>query len=137
MIFLECSTTLKTKTTKQTVSIDIKLKKTNETRNYLSKEIKHNNDLMSKKYKKVCKVFSYFENFLVFVSAVSGWISVSPFASSIDVAVGIANFEVGIKICAIPTGINTYKSVIMEKKKKHDQIMLLAKSKLNTVADCF
>ena len=103
MIFLECSTTLNTKTPKQIVSIDIKLKKINETRNYHSKEIKHNNDLMRKKYKKVCRVLSYFENFLVFVSAVSGWISVSLFASSVDVAVGIANFrnKVGIKICAI------------------------------------
>ena len=35
-------------------SIQSRLKKINERRNYLLKEIKHN-DLMSEKYKKTCK----------------------------------------------------------------------------------
>ena len=39
---------------------------------------------------------------------------------------------IGLKICAITAGIKKYKSIIKEKKKKHDKIVLLAKSKLNS-----
>ena len=39
----------------------------------------------------------------------------------------------GLKICAITAAIEKYKSVIKKKKKKHDKIVLLAKSKLNSI----
>ena len=38
-----------------------------------------------------------------------------------------------LKICVITTGIKKYKSIIKKKKKKHDNILQLAKSKLNSV----
>ena len=37
-----------------------------------------------------------------------------------------------LKTCVITAGIKKYKSVNKEKKKKHDKITLLAKSKLNS-----
>ena len=40
---------------------------------------------------------------------------------------------IGLKICAITAGIKRYKSIIKKKKKKHDEIVLLTKSKLNTI----
>ena len=40
---------------------------------------------------------------------------------------------IGLKICAIAAGIKKYKSIIKKKKKKHDKIVLLAKSKLNSI----
>ena len=40
---------------------------------------------------------------------------------------------IGLKICAITAGIKKYKSIIKKKKKKHDKIVLLAKSKLNSI----
>ena len=40
---------------KENVSLDFRLKKTDETRNYLLDEIKHN-DFMSETHKKVCRV---------------------------------------------------------------------------------
>ena len=39
---------------------------------------------------------------------------------------------VGLKICAITAAIKRYK-LIIKKKKKHDKIVLLAKSKLNSI----
>ena len=39
----------------------------------------------------------------------------------------------GLKICVITTKIKKYKSKIKRKKKKHDKIVLLAKSKLNGI----
>ena len=38
---------------------------------------------------------------------------------------------VGIKICATAAGIKKYKSITKKKKKKHDKIVLLAKTKLD------
>ena len=38
-----------------------------------------------------------------------------------------------MKICAIAAGIQNYKATIKKKKKKHDKIVLLAKSKLNSI----
>ena len=52
---------------KENVSLDSSLKN-NETRNYLLYAIKHN-DLMSKKHKNI-------EHFLVFVSDISGCLSI-------------------------------------------------------------
>ena len=42
---------------------------------------------------------------------------------------------IGLKICAIAAGIEKSKSIIKKKKKKHDKIVLLAKSKLNSIED--
>ena len=106
--------------------------KIDETRNYLLDEIKHN-DLMSEKYKKTCKYFNYVEHLLVLASTITGYVSISAFASLVCVPVGITSSAVGIKIFAIPAGIKKYKSIIKKKKKKHDKIVLLGKDKLNTI----
>ena len=41
--------------------------------------------------KQVCKALNYFKHFLIFISAVTGFISVFPFALLVGVPVGIAN----------------------------------------------
>ena len=48
-------------------------------------------------------------------------------------SIGITNSAVGLKICVITAGIKKYKSIIKKKKQKHDQLVLLAKSKLNNI----
>ena len=60
-------------------------------------------------------------------------ISISAFVSLFSILVGIKSSSVGIKMCAITAEIKKYKSIINEKKKKHDTIVLLAKSKLNSI----
>ena len=39
----------------------------------------------------------------------------------------------GLKVCAITAEIKKYKSIIKRKKKKHDKLVFLAKSKLNRI----
>ena len=51
----------------------------------------------------------------------------------LGIPIGITSYAVGLKICAIAAGIKKYKSIIKKKKKKHDKIVLLAKSKLNSI----
>ena len=58
---------------------------------------------------------------------------ISSFASLVCVPVGITSSAVGIKIFAITEGIKKYKSIIKKKNKKHDKIVSLGKTKLNTI----
>ena len=87
---------------------------------------------MSKKHKKVCLTLNYIEHFIL-GSTIIGCVSISAFASVFDIPIRITSSAIGLKICAITAGIKKYKSIIMEKKKKHDKIVLLAKSKLNSI----
>ena len=101
-------------------------------KNYFLEEIKQN-ELMSKKHKKVCTTLNYIEHFLILASTITGCVSISAFASLIGIPIGITSSAIGLKICAITAGIKKYKSIIKKKKKKHDKIVLLAKSKLNSI----
>ena len=104
----------------------------NETRNYFLKEVKQT-ELMSKKHKKVCTTLNYIEHFLILASTITWYISISVFASLLGIPIGITSSVIGLKICAIVAGIKKYKSVIKKKKKNSDKIILLAKSKLNSI----
>ena len=97
--------------------LDFRLRKIDETRNYLLDEINHN-ALMSEKYKKTRKHLNYVEHLLILVSTVTDCVSISAFASLVCVPVGIASSAVGKKICAITTGIKNYKSIIKKKKEE-------------------
>ena len=57
-------------------SLEFRLRKIDQTRNYLLDEIKHN-DLMSKKCKKTCKYLNYVEHLLILASTVTGFVSIS------------------------------------------------------------
>ena len=51
----------------------------------------------------------------------------------VGIPIGITSSEKGLKICAITAGIKRYKSIIQNKKNNHDEIVLLVKSKLNSI----
>ena len=99
-------------------------------RNYLSEKI-NQNDLMSKKHKKVYTPLNYTEHQLSLIFTVRGFVSMSGFALA-GIHIGITSSEIELKICVITAGIKKYKSIIKKKRKKHDKIVLLAKSKLNS-----
>ena len=83
---------------------------------------------MNKKHKKVCRVLNYIEYSLILISTVTGCVSISAVASLAGTLIGITSSAVGLKICVSTAGIKRYESIIKKKKKKHDQILLLAKS---------
>ena len=63
------------------------------------------------------KALTHFEHFLfLFVSVVSGSVSISIFASLVDIPVGIASPAIGLKICALTAGSKNYKPIIKKKK---------------------
>ena len=59
---------------------EFRLKKIDEIRNYLTEEI-NQSEVMSKKYKQVCKVLNYIEHLLIIISTITGCVSIS--ASSV------------------------------------------------------
>ena len=89
------------------------------------------NELMSKKHKKVFRVLHYIDHSLIAISTITGCISISTFASLLGIPIGIRSSAIELKIWVITAGIKKYKSIIKKKKNKHDKIVLLAKSQLN------
>ena len=70
---------------------------------------------------------------LILASTVPGCVSISAFPSLVCVPIGIASSAVGLKIFAVTAEIKKYKSIIKKKKKKYEEIVLLGKTKLNTL----
>ena len=96
-------------------SLKFRLRKSEEIRNYLLDEIKHN-DLMGEKRKKTRKYLNFAESLLILSSIITYCVSLSAFASL--VCVPSSSSEVGIKICGNTAGIKNYKSIIKKKKEK-------------------
>ena len=88
---------------------------------------------MSKNHIKVCTTLNYIEHFLILGSTITGCISISAFASLVGIPIGLISSAVGLKIFSMTAGIKKYKSIVKKKKKKHHEIVLLAKSKLNSI----
>ena len=59
---------------------------------------------MSRKHKNVFTTLNYIEHFLVLASTITGCISISNFASLLDISIEITSSVIGLKICAIAAG---------------------------------
>ena len=86
---------------------------------------------MSKKHEKFCRVLNYIDHSLIVYSTISGCVSISAFTSLVGIPIGIASSTIVLKTA----GIKMYTSIIEKKRKKHDKIVLLAKSKLFSIID--
>ena len=115
----------------ENISQEFRLKNIDEKRNYLIEEI-NQNELVSKSHKKVYIVLNYIGHLLILISTVNECVSISAFASLVGIPIGITSSAIGLNICGITAGIKKYKSIIKRKKNKHDKILSLAKSKLNS-----
>ena len=84
---------------------------------------------MSKRLSKYIASFDYFDKSLTVLSVTTGSISIASFATVIGALVGIvsANFSL---VFSISTGIIKTRR---NKKKKHNKIVMLARSKLNSI----
>ena len=86
---------------------------------------------MSKEHENVYRVLSYIEHLFILISTVTWYISIAGAASLVDISMGVTTYAIGLKLCVILVGIKKYKTIIMKKKKKHDEILSLAKTKLS------
>ena len=90
------------------------LKERDGRRNCFIEEIKQD-ELISKKHKKFYKILNYTEHLLILASAVTGCVSISAFACSVGILVGIVSYAA--KTCVVTAGIKKYKSVIKKKRR--------------------
>ena len=95
----------------ENISQEFRLKNIDETKKYLIEEI-NRNELMSKKHKKVYTALNYIEHFIILASTITGYVSISAFASLVGILIGITSSAIGLKICAITAGNKKYNSII-------------------------
>ena len=88
----------------ENISQKFRLKNIDQTKNYLIEEI-NRNELMSKKHRNICTTLNYTEHFFILGSTITGYISISAFASLFGIPVGITSSAIGLKICAITAAI--------------------------------
>ena len=100
--------------------------------NYFYQEINQRKSC-SKKLSKYVTTFDYIDKILIVLSATSSGVSIISFTSIIGAPVGIASASLTL-IFSLTTGIvKKLLNITRNKKKKHDKILVLAKSKLNSI----
>ena len=107
-----------------------RLNKISEIKDYFVAEIKER-ELMSKRLSKYIASFDYFDKSLIVLSVTTGSISIASFATVIGAPVGIVNASFSLAF-SIFIGIVKNLLKTRNKKKKHNQIVMLARSKLNS-----
>ena len=100
--------------------------------NYFHQEINQRKSC-SKKLSKYVTTFDYIDKILIVLSATSSGVCIISSASVVGAPVGIASASFTL-IFSLTTGIiKKLLSITRNKKKKHDKILMLAKSKLNSI----
>ena len=88
---------------------------------------------MSKRLSKYIASFEYFDKSLIVLSVTTGSISIASFATVIGAPVGIVSASFTLAF-SISTGIiKKLLKTTRNKKKKHNKIVMLARSKLNSI----
>ena len=100
--------------------------------NYFYQEINQRKSC-SKKLNKYVTTFDYPDKILIILSVTSSGVSIISFTSIIGAPVGIASASLTL-IFSLTTGVvKKLLNITRNNKKKHDKILMLAKSKLNSI----
>ena len=87
----------------------------------------------SKKLSKYVTYFDYIDKILIVLSATTVGVSIVSFTTAIGAPVGIVS-AIFTLIFSITTGIiKKLLDITIKKKKKHDHLLMLAKSKFNSI----
>ena len=87
----------------------------------------------SKKSSKYVTIFDYIDKILIALSATSTGVLIILFTSIIGVPAGIASASFTLIFSMTAGIIKNLLSTTIKKKKKHDQILMLAKSKYSSI----
>ena len=88
---------------------------------------------MIKRLSKYIASFDYFEKFLIFLSAISGSISTASFVTVTGAPVAVASSGFSL-VFSMSTGIvKKLLKITQNKMEKHNKIVILARSKLNSI----
>ena len=113
-----------------------RLDEINKIKEYFDNEIKERKDII-KKLNKYLVSFDYLDKIFITLSASFVTLSIASYAAVVGIPVGIAGSSLTL-IFTIGTGLNKSLLRVTEKrKKKHNKIIALAKSKLNMIDTLF
>ena len=100
--------------------------------NYFINEVNQQKSY-SKQLNRYITIFDYIDKILIVLSATNGGRSIISFTTTIGAPVAIASASFTL-LFSITTGIiKKLLDVTRRKKKKHDQILMLAESKFNSI----
>ena len=119
----------KTNLTEQT---KFRLDEISKIENYFHEEINQRQSC-SKKFSKYVAAFDYIEKILIVLSATTGGVSACSFMSIVGAPIVIASASFTLIFYLTTEIIKKLLSITRNKKKKHDKILMLAKSKLNSI----
>ena len=91
------------------------------------------NKIVSKMLSKYITSFDYFDKFLIVLYVTSSSISIASFATIIGAPVGIANVSFSLAFSISTRVVKKLFKTIRNKKKKYNKIVMLARSKLNSM----
>ena len=109
-----------------------RLNKINEIKDYFVAEIKER-ELMSKRLSKYIASFDYFDKSLIVLSVTTGSISIASFATVIGAPVGMVSASFSLAFSISAGIIKKLLKTTRNKKKKHNKIVMLLRSKLNSI----
>ena len=110
----------------------LRVNKINEIKDYFVAEIKERK-LMSKRLSKYIASFDYFYKSLIVLSVTTGSISIASFATVIGAPVGMMSASCSLAFSVTTGFVKKFLKTIRNKKKKHNKIVMLARSKLNSI----
>ena len=108
------------------------MNKISESEDYFTAEIKER-ELMSKKLSKYISFFDYFDRSLIVLSVTSGGVSIAPFATITGAPIGITSASLSLPFSLCTGLVKRLLKATRNKKKKHNKIVMLARSKLNSI----
>ena len=109
-----------------------RLNKINEIKDYFIAEIKER-ELLTKNLSKYIASFEYFDKSLIVLSVATGSISIASFATVIGAPVGMMSASCSLAF-SITTGfVKKFLKTTRNKKKKHNKIVMLARSTFSSI----
>ena len=109
-----------------------RLDEINKIKEYFNAEIKERKDIV-KKISKYILAFDYADKVFIKLSASFGTLSIASYAAIVGIPAGIAGTSLTL-IFTVTTGVvKTLLNTTRKKKKNHNKIITLARSKLNII----
>ena len=133
MIKCNSTETLSNKYLDLSTQTKFRLNENKDIEDYFNSEI-WERKIMSKKVSKCIVAFDYTDKTLIVLSSTSGGISIISFTGIIRVPVGITSASFTLEFFFLTTGImKKLLKITRNKKRKHNETVMLAKSKLSSI----
>ena len=109
-----------------------RLDEINKIKEYFNAEIKERKDIV-KKISKYIVAFDYVDKVFITRSASFGTLSIASYATVVRIHAGIAGASLTLIFTVTTSVLKTLLNITRKKKKKHNKIIALARSKLNII----